>query len=125
MVKRGAARSCQARPNSAIFRALAQRMGFDDRWFGDDDLTLCRTAFGEHVDFDVLLAQGFATLDLPDVRDDAHRVEDVSGGLFGVVLLGDGEYEAIALERGFNRAERARPAGRNRSGQPRKNDRPT
>ena len=56
----------QARSNAAIFRALAARMGFDEPCFRDDDLTLCRTAFGDEVDFDLLLAQGFATLDLPE-----------------------------------------------------------
>ena len=56
----------QARSNAAIFRALAARMGFDEPCFRDDDLTLCRTAFGDAVDFDLLLAQGFATLDLPE-----------------------------------------------------------
>lgn len=56
----------QARSNTAIFRALADRMGFDDPCFADDDLTLCRTAFGNRVDFDTLLTQGFAHLDVPD-----------------------------------------------------------
>jgi len=56
----------QARTNTDIFRALARRMGFDDACFGDDDLTLCRTAFGDAVNFQQLLDQGFATLDLPD-----------------------------------------------------------
>ena len=52
----------EARSNAAIFRALAARMGFNDPCFHDDDKTLCRTAFGDQVDFDTLLAQGFATL---------------------------------------------------------------
>jgi anaerobic selenocysteine-containing dehydrogenase len=56
----------QARSNTAIFRALADRMGLDDPCFADDDLTLCRTAFGNRVDFDTLLTQGFAHLDVPD-----------------------------------------------------------
>jgi anaerobic selenocysteine-containing dehydrogenase len=56
----------QARSNAAIFRALAARMGFDDPCFLDDDETLCRTAFGDQVDFETLLAQGFATLPLPE-----------------------------------------------------------
>ena len=57
----------EARPNSAIFRALAARMGFDEPCFADDDETLCRTAFAPSsgVDFNTLLAQGFATLKLP------------------------------------------------------------
>jgi len=56
----------QARTNTAIFRALAQRMGFDDPCFQEDDEALCRSAIGEPQDFDILLAQGFFSLDLPD-----------------------------------------------------------
>lgn len=56
----------QARTNTDIFRALAARMGFDDPCFADDDLSLCRAAFGAAVDFEQLLAQGFATLALPE-----------------------------------------------------------
>jgi anaerobic selenocysteine-containing dehydrogenase len=56
----------QARSNAAIFRALAARMGFTEPCFSDNDETLCRTAFGDRVDFDTLLGQGFATLPLPD-----------------------------------------------------------
>jgi anaerobic selenocysteine-containing dehydrogenase len=56
----------QALPNTQIFRELAARMGFDEPCFADSDETLCRTAFGERVDFDVLLAHGFATLPLAD-----------------------------------------------------------
>jgi len=56
----------QARPNTEIFRDLARRMGYTEPCFADSDETLCRTAFGERVDFDVLLHQGFASLGLPD-----------------------------------------------------------
>ncbi len=56
----------QALPNTEIFRRLARRMGFDEPCFGDDDEALCRQAFGEAVDFDRLLAQGFAPLPVPD-----------------------------------------------------------
>jgi anaerobic selenocysteine-containing dehydrogenase len=52
----------QARPNTDIFRDLARRMGFDDACFADDDEALCRQAFGDRVDFDRLLAQGYASL---------------------------------------------------------------
>lgn len=52
----------EAKPNTEIFRELARRMGFDDPCFDDDDLTLCRQAYGDAVDFDELLAKGFATL---------------------------------------------------------------
>ena len=55
----------QSKTNTQIFRELAASMGFDETCFVDDDETLCRAAFGEKVDFDVLLANGFATLDLP------------------------------------------------------------
>ena len=56
----------QSRPNSDVFRALAQRMGFNDPCFLDDDLTICRQAFGERVDFQQLLDRGFATLEIAD-----------------------------------------------------------
>ena len=56
----------QARSNADIFRALAARLGFDDPCFADDDLALCRTAFGDAVDFDTLLTQGYATLSVPE-----------------------------------------------------------
>jgi anaerobic selenocysteine-containing dehydrogenase len=56
----------QARPNTEIFRGLARRLGFDDPCFAEDDESLCRSAFEGKVDFDLLLAQGFASLDVPD-----------------------------------------------------------
>ncbi|RFP76888.1 molybdopterin oxidoreductase family protein [Hydrogenophaga borbori] len=56
----------QARPNTEVFRALAARLGFDDPCFADDDLTLCRTAFGDQVDFQRLLDVGWATLPVPE-----------------------------------------------------------
>jgi anaerobic selenocysteine-containing dehydrogenase len=56
----------QAKPNTQIFRELAAHMGFTDACFQDSDETLCRQAFDGHVSFDELLAQGFATLALPD-----------------------------------------------------------
>ncbi|WP_372826140.1 molybdopterin-dependent oxidoreductase [Polaromonas sp.] len=60
----------QARPNSAIFRALAARLGFTEPCFSEDDETLCRAAFshpdGDRVDFNELLDKGFATLAIPD-----------------------------------------------------------
>ena len=58
-----------AKTNTQIFRELAVRMGLNvglsEPWFADDDETLCRAAFGPQVDFDELLAKGFATLKLP------------------------------------------------------------
>ena len=56
----------QARPNTEFFRQLARRMGFAEPCFADSDETLCRSAFGEYVDFQALLNHGFARLDLPE-----------------------------------------------------------
>jgi len=56
----------QARPNTEIFRELARHMGFDDPCFEQDDESLCRSAYGETVDFDALLAHGFTSLRLPE-----------------------------------------------------------
>lgn len=56
----------EARPNSAIFRDLAAHMGFTEPCFQEDDLTLCRTAFGEGVDFSALMEQGFVALPVPE-----------------------------------------------------------
>ncbi len=56
----------QAKTNTQIFRELAAHMGFVEPCFNDDDETLCRAAFGPLIDFDELLAQGFATLKLPE-----------------------------------------------------------
>ena len=52
----------QAKSNTQIFRELAACMGFTDPCFADDDLALCRQAYGGAVDFAALLANGFATL---------------------------------------------------------------
>lgn len=56
----------EARPNTAVFRELARRMGFADPCFRDDDFTLCRAAYGDRVDFGALLEHGFASLALAD-----------------------------------------------------------
>jgi anaerobic selenocysteine-containing dehydrogenase len=56
----------QARPNTQVFRELASRMGFDEPCFRDDDEALCRQAFGDRINFDQLLDQGFTTLSIPD-----------------------------------------------------------
>ena len=52
----------QARTNTQIFRELAQRMGFTEPAFAEDDQTLCRLAYGNAVDFEALLAHGFASV---------------------------------------------------------------
>jgi anaerobic selenocysteine-containing dehydrogenase len=56
----------EARTNTDIFRALAQRMGFDDPCFAESDESLCRSAIGDEKDFEVLLQNGFASLPVPD-----------------------------------------------------------
>jgi len=56
----------QAKPNTQIFRELSARMGFSEPCFLDSDETLCRAVYGDQVDFQQLLDQGFATLRLPD-----------------------------------------------------------
>jgi anaerobic selenocysteine-containing dehydrogenase len=52
----------EAKPNAQIFRELAAHMGYTEPCFTEDDLTLCRTAYGNAVDFDELLDQGFVSL---------------------------------------------------------------
>lgn len=69
----------EARPNTQIFRELASRMGFTDPCFQDSDETLCRTAYGEKIDFNLLLEQGFAPLDLPDAPFAEGRFPTPSG----------------------------------------------
>ena len=56
----------EAKTNTQIFRELAARMGFTDACFADDDETLCRQAFGDRVNFETLLDQGFTTLPIAD-----------------------------------------------------------
>jgi anaerobic selenocysteine-containing dehydrogenase len=56
----------QAWPNTQIFRELSRRMGFTEPCFADSDEELCRQAYGDKVDFNTLLEQGFATLPGPD-----------------------------------------------------------
>jgi anaerobic selenocysteine-containing dehydrogenase len=56
----------QAKPNTQIFRELAAHMGFTEPCFQDSDETLARAVYGDKIDFQQLLDQGFATLKLPD-----------------------------------------------------------
>ncbi|MCM2297496.1 molybdopterin oxidoreductase family protein [Rhodoferax sp.] len=56
----------KAKPNTQIFRELARHMGLTDPCLQDSDEALCRQAYGDAVDFETLLAQGFATLPTPD-----------------------------------------------------------
>ncbi len=56
----------EAKPNTQIFRELAQRMGLTDPCLQESDESLCRLAYGDAVDFGQLLSHGFATLKLVD-----------------------------------------------------------
>jgi anaerobic selenocysteine-containing dehydrogenase len=56
----------QAKSNAQIFRELAARMGFTEPCFQESDEAMCRQAYAGHIDFDELLAHGFAKLPLPD-----------------------------------------------------------
>jgi anaerobic selenocysteine-containing dehydrogenase len=54
----------EARPNTGVFRELAQRMGFDDACFRDSDEDMARVAFAKDVPFDALRANGWVKLPL-------------------------------------------------------------
>jgi len=64
----------ECKPNAQIFRDLAQRMGFDDPLFKEDDTQLCRLALQSDanlkslspVTFEALLQTGFASWAVPD-----------------------------------------------------------
>jgi anaerobic selenocysteine-containing dehydrogenase len=56
----------EARPNTQIFRDLARRLGYADPCFAESDESLCRSAYGDRIDFNQLLEQGYATLEMPD-----------------------------------------------------------
>jgi anaerobic selenocysteine-containing dehydrogenase len=56
----------EVKPNTQIFRELAAHLGFTEPCFADDDMALCRMAYGDAVDFDELLNHGFATLKTPE-----------------------------------------------------------
>lgn len=61
----------EAKPNSEIFRLLAQRMGLDDACFRDDDVTLIRQALDtthvkmQGVTFEALMEHGWVRLNVP------------------------------------------------------------
>ena len=61
----------EAKPNSEIFRLLAERMGMSDPMMRDDDLTLIRQALAtespklQGVTFDRLLEHGWVRLNVP------------------------------------------------------------
>ena len=56
----------EARPNTAVFRALAARMGFDDEGLADADEAIARVAFSRDVDFERLRRVGWVQLPLPE-----------------------------------------------------------
>jgi anaerobic selenocysteine-containing dehydrogenase len=57
----------QARSNAAIFRALAERMGYTEPCFADSDEAMALGAFDpEHVDLDELQARGWSRLRVPE-----------------------------------------------------------
>ncbi|HEX6706264.1 MAG TPA: molybdopterin oxidoreductase family protein [Albitalea sp.] len=56
----------EARPNTAVFRELARRMGFDDPCFADSDEDMARVAFSKDVSLDGLRVTGWTRLPLPD-----------------------------------------------------------
>ncbi len=56
----------QALPNTEIFRRLAKAMAYTEPCFEEDDLSLCRTAVGQEVDFEVLWTQGFVAMPVPE-----------------------------------------------------------
>ena len=57
----------EARPNTQVFRDLAARLGFDEPCFTDSDEAIGRQAFDPAlVDFQVLDAQGWVKLPLPE-----------------------------------------------------------
>ena len=56
----------EARPNTQIFRELAQRLGFDEACFRDDDEAIARQAFGATLDFGELREKHWIKLPLPE-----------------------------------------------------------
>src|SRR5258706_8047908 len=56
----------EAKPNTQVFRELAQRLGFDEACFRDSDEDMARAAFAKDVSFDALREHGWVKLPLPD-----------------------------------------------------------
>ncbi|MEP7295182.1 MAG: molybdopterin oxidoreductase family protein [Burkholderiales bacterium] len=70
----------EAKPNTQIFRELADAMGFTDACFVDDDETLARTAFKpELIDFDALREHGWLKLPIADAPLAEGRFPTASG----------------------------------------------
>ena len=56
----------QSRSNAAIFRALAQGMGYAEPCFEEEDLAMCQSALQGRLDFAALARDGFVTLQRAD-----------------------------------------------------------
>jgi anaerobic selenocysteine-containing dehydrogenase len=56
----------EARPNTAVFRELACRMGYTEPCFSDTDVELGAQAFGPEIDFARLQRDGWIRQDIPD-----------------------------------------------------------
>jgi anaerobic selenocysteine-containing dehydrogenase len=69
----------EARPNTAVFRELAQRMGFDEPCFHDSDEDMARVAFTKDVSFDALRESHWVKLPLPDAPLAEGRFRTPSG----------------------------------------------
>jgi anaerobic selenocysteine-containing dehydrogenase len=69
----------ESRPNTQIFRELARLMGFTDSCFSEDDQALCRTAYGDAINFEELLSQGFTSLQTPEAPFAQGRFPTPSG----------------------------------------------
>jgi anaerobic selenocysteine-containing dehydrogenase len=56
----------EAKPNTQIFRELAERMGFDEPCFRESDESMARNAFGPGVSFDALREHGWVKLPIAE-----------------------------------------------------------
>jgi len=56
----------EARPNTAVFRALAGRMGFDEPCFAESDEAMAQAAFTQDVSLDALRARGWVKLPIAE-----------------------------------------------------------
>ena len=56
----------QSRSNAAIFRALAQGMGYAETCFEEEDLAMCQSALQGRLDFAALARDGFVALQRAD-----------------------------------------------------------
>jgi len=111
----------EAKPNTEIFRELALRMQFNEACFRENDLSLCRTAYGKLVDFEKLLSQGFASLQVPEAPFAHGNFPTLSGKceFFSARLAGEGKdglpdhvpnYEAFGTSAHFPLAMISPPA---------------